>query len=106
MTKEQEFIKEQVDKYYKLLDDCDNDNKDFDILITLLVKHYPNIESYYEGLIDSIKNNIQTSKNLKKIAKEQIKMLQENCEHDMVYCGNDSHYDYEKCEYCGLREKT
>lgn len=36
---------------------------------------------------------------------EQITEIQNSCEHDFVYIGHDSHYDYYTCKKCGAGMK-
>lgn len=36
----------------------------------------------------------------------KIEEIQKTCQHQFVYSGHDSHYNYEKCEFCGLEVKA
>jgi hypothetical protein len=106
MDKNNDFIKKQIEKYQTIKNDCDSDIKDFNNIIRLSEKHFT--DSKVEIITDFkkvIENNLKTSQNLKKIATEQIKMLQDNCEHYLEYDGSNSHYTYEKCKFCGYIEK-
>jgi hypothetical protein len=40
-----------------------------------------------------------------KIINKIIELLQKICVHEWTPDGNDSHYDYERCTRCGLRNK-
>lgn len=36
---------------------------------------------------------------------DAIERIQRECEHDMVNCGHDSHYDYYRCRKCGFEDR-
>jgi hypothetical protein len=36
---------------------------------------------------------------------KSIEGLQKICEHEFERTGNDSHYDYERCRFCGTERK-
>jgi len=106
-SKEKDFIKEQSKKYNDILYKCDEDIEDFNSFLCLIKKHYPDKEIDVVGdLKEVVERNLKTTKNLKKITKKMIKMLQSKCEHHMQHMGNDSHYSHEKCIYCGFSEKV
>ena len=36
---------------------------------------------------------------------DEIEKIQRECEHEMVYDGHDSHYDYYRCSKCGFEDR-
>lgn len=100
------FIKEQTKKYGDVIDSCDDYIDDFDTILHLIKKQYPNDNTDdISNFIKIVESDLKTSENLKKITEELIKTLQSQCEHVMKYYGNDSHHTYERCIYCGFEGK-
>ena len=79
--KEKMFIKEQTKKYNDILYECDKDIDDFSTMLLLMSKHYPNEIDVITDFKEIVEGNLETTKNLKRITKEMIKMLQAQCVH-------------------------
>lgn len=58
-----------------------------------------------KAMIDDLEYRKSELKDQLKKNEDAISALQAVCEHGFVSAGHDSHYSYEKCKYCGLRQK-
>lgn len=90
-----EFISKEYNK-------VSNKLKDFNKSLQTLSDY--NI-MYDKESVDSVLNTINNENNVIKehieLVKSYIQEKQDNCEHDFVYDGHDSHYDYYTCKKCG-----
>lgn len=61
-----------------------------------------------EKLEQVINTNHETINDLKverNLIGDEIERIQRECEHEMVYYGHDSHYDYYRCSKCGFEDR-
>lgn len=58
-----------------------------------------------ESIINSNNERVFELKSELNLIRDEVMRSQMGCEHDMVYIGHDSHYDYYRCSKCGFEDR-
>lgn len=59
----------------------------------------------YDAVLNKLRANEDELNDNLKLTHQFLKDKSETCEHNFIYIGHDSHYDYEMCSICGKEVK-
>ena len=99
-------IEKYIDNLRRNLNSLYDKRNSINNAVNELKKHGIKCDQYsYDENMDYINEDIKPLKKHWDLIDKYLKEKQEHCDHDWIYDGRDSHYDYYKCSKCGKESK-